>query len=165
MRAFVAGAVAASIFNVACGPAFAFDPSTARYGQRFSPPAVVAYFKLPFDAAAAEDKAAYGFAVTAPMLHGYGATPLSIADTPKLLDLRFDGAAPESLRVTGRVAWTQDPSRLPDGQRLNLLGGVGDLVLGLAGTALAVYGVYKLVKKKCPAVSTSNGECVKPANP
>lgn len=165
MRALVAGAVAASMLNLACGPAFAFDPSVAQGARRFSPPAVVAYFKLPFTAANAEDKAAYGFAVTAPMLHGYGAAPVSIADTPKLLDLRFDGAVPENLRVAGRTAWTSDPSKLPDGQRLNLFGGLGDIVLGLAGTALAVYGVYKLVKKKCPAVSTTNGECVKPANP
>lgn len=164
MRALVAAAVAASLLASACGPAFAFDPSQASRGQRFSPPAAVAYFKLPFTTARAEDKAAYGFALTAPMPHGYGAPPVSIADAPKLLDLRFDGAVPESLRVTGQVAWSPDPSKLPDGQQRNLLGGVGNLVLGLAGTALAVYGVYKLVKKKCPAVSTSTGGCVQPAN-
>lgn len=164
MRAFVAAAVAANLLATACGPAFAFDPSTGLRPQRFSDPAAVAYFRLPFGAAKADDKMAYGFAVTAPVPYSYGAAPVPIADAPKLVDLRFNGAVPESLRVTGQVAWTLDPSRMPDGPRLNLLGGLGGLALGLAGTALAVYGVYRLVKKKCPAVSTSNGDCVKPAS-
>ena len=103
----------------------------------------------------------YGFAVTAPMLRTSGMAPVLIADTPKLLDLRFNGVVPDTLRVTGQVAWTMDSSQQPDGQRLNLLGGLGDLVLGLAGTAVAVYGIYSLVKKKCPAVSTTTGGCVK----
>ena len=103
MRAFVAAAVVASMLDAACGSAFAFDPITASSGQRFSAPAAVAYFRLPFGAAKAEDRVAYGFAVTAPMMRSIGAAPISIADTPKLLDLRFNGAVPDSLRVTGRV--------------------------------------------------------------
>lgn len=163
MRAFVAAAVAASLVTTACGPAFAFDPSTGPRPHRFSDPAAVVYFRLPFGAAKAGEGMAYGFAVTAPVPYSYGAAPLPIADTPKLLDLRFSGAVPDSLRVAGRAAWAPGPA--PEtGNRLNLLGGVGDLVLGLVGTAAAVYGVYQLVKKKCPAVSTSNGECVKPAS-
>lgn len=164
MRAFVAAAVAASVLTASCGSAFAFDPATGQPWQRFSPPAAVAYFKLPFNATRTEDRVVYGFAITAPMLRYSSMAPALIADTPKLLDLRFNGAVPDTLRVTGQVAWTLDPSKQLDGQRLNLLGGLGDMVLGLAGTAVAVYGIYSLVKKKCPAVSTSTGGCVKPAS-
>lgn len=164
MRAFVAAAVAASVAVTACGSAFAFDPAMGQPWQRFSPPAAVAYFKLPFHAVPGAERVAYGLAVTAPMLRSSGTAPMLIADTPRLLDLSFHGIAPEALRVTGQVAWAGGSSQRPDGQRLNLLGGVGDLVLGLAGTAVAVYGIYSLVKKKCPAVSTSTGGCVKAAN-
>jgi hypothetical protein len=164
MRAFVAAVVAASVAVAACGSAFAFDPATGQPWQRFSPPAAVAYFRLPFHTEPGADRVAYGLALTAPMLRSSGAAPLLIADTPRLLDLSFHGVVPDALRVTGQVAWATGSSKPSGDRRLNLLGGVGDLVLGLAGTAVAVYGIYSLVKKKCPAVSTSTGGCVKPAS-
>ena len=132
--------------------------------QRFSPPAAVAYFRLPFHTVPGADRVAYGLALTAPVLRSSSAPPMLMAETPRLLDLSFRGITPDALRVTGQVAWAPSSSHHSDDRRLNLLGGVGDLVLGLAGTAVAVYGIYSLVKKKCPAVSTSTGGCVKPAS-
>jgi hypothetical protein len=164
MRACVAAVVAASVFVTACGSAFAFDPAAGQPWQRFSPPAAVAYFKLPFQAARTEDRVVYGLALTAPMPRMSGAASVLIADTPKLMDLRFNGVVPDSLRVTGQVAWARNPSQQPDDRRLNLFGGLGDLVLGLAGTAVVAYGIYALVKKKCPAVKTTTGACVQAGN-
>ena len=161
MRTFITGAVAATVFTAACGPTFAFDPSVGQSWQRSRPPAAVAYFKLPLHAAKADDKVVYGLALTAPMLRSYDASPVLIADTPKLLDLRFNGAVPDTLRVTGQVAWALNPSNQPDAQRLNLLGRLAGLVLGVAGTAAGAYGIYALLKKKCSAISTTTGACVK----
>jgi hypothetical protein len=164
MRALITGAVAATVFATASGSAFAFDPLTGQGWQPSRPPAVMAYFKLTFNAPKTEDKVAYGIALTAPTLRGYGTSPVSLADTPKLLDLRFKDAVPDTLHLTGQVAWTRDPSQLPGDQRLNLFGGIGGFVLGLATTAAVAYGVYALVKKKCPAISTTTGGCVKTSN-
>ena len=164
MRRLVAAAVAGSMLAVSSGSAFGFDPSTGQPWQRSRPVAAVAYFKLPFHAAKAEDAMVYGLAIAAPTLRSYGAAPLLIADRPKLLDLRFNGALPDTLRITGQVAWAQDPSKRPGEQRLNLFGGLGGWVLGLAGTAAAVYGIYGLIKKNCPAISTTTGACVRDGN-
>ena len=164
MRKFIAAAVAGVVFVVASGSTFAFDPSTGPNWRRPAPSAVVAYFRLPFHATTADDPVAYGLAITAPMPGSYSTESLSIANTPKLMDLRFNGARPDTLRVTGQFAWARDGSHLPEGQRLSLLGGIGSLALGIAGTALAVYGIYGLVKKKCPAISTTNGACIQAGN-
>src|SRR5436309_2982700 len=139
MRALVTGAVAAIVFVTASG-AFAFDPSTGQSWQPSRPAAAVAYFKLTFNAANADDRVAYGLALTAPTLRSYGTTPVSIADTPKLLDLRFNGAVPDTLLLAGQAAWARDASTRPGGERLNLFGGIGGFVLGLATTAAVAYG-------------------------
>ena len=165
MRAFTAAAIAAAIFADSIVPAFAFDPSTSPGWQAARAPAAVAYFKLPFHPAETADAVAYGIALTAPTLRGYGAMPLSIADTPKLVDLRFNGAAPDTLRFSGQLAWAQDTRQMPDGQHFNLIGSALGLALGLAGTAASIWGIYSLVEKKkgCPAgqvKSASTGACV-----
>src|SRR4051812_15059410 len=108
MRAFVAIVAAANMTIAASGSAFAFDPSTGQSWQRSRPPMAVAYFRLPFQAGAVGDNIAYGLALTAPTPRSYSAAPVSITDTPRLLDLRFNGAVPDSLRVTGQVAWAHD---------------------------------------------------------
>ena len=160
MRNFISAATAAIVFAVASGSAFAFDPSTGPSWRRPAPSAVVAYFRLPFHTTTVDNTFAYGLAITAPMPGNYNTEPLSIANTPKLMDLRFSGVRPDTLRITGQFAWAQDGSHVPEGQRLSLLGGIGSLALGVAGTALALYGVYALVKKKCPAVSLVSGVCI-----
>ena len=164
MRSFLTAAMAAIVLATTTGSAFAFDPATGQSWQRATRPAAVAYFRLPFHGTTVDDKVAYGFALTAPTPRSYTSAPFLIADAPKILDLRFDGATPEALRLNGRLAWSQG-SHGPEGEHLNLLGGLGDLVLGLAGTALALYGIYRFVDKKkdCPAgqtKSTSSGVCV-----
>lgn len=161
MRRLIVAALAALVFAEATGSALAFDPSAmapSRQPARGS--AAVAYFRLPFNATGAHNRMTYGLALTAPTPRSYGISPLSIANTPKLLDLAFDGAVPDSLSVTGRMAWARDPSRLPDGRPLTLIGGLADFTLGVAGTALAVYLGYLLVKEKCPAISTTSGACI-----
>ena len=161
MQRFIAAAIAAVVFVETTGCAFAFDPSSGQSWQRPTRAAAVAYFRLPFHPTESHDRVAYGLALTAPTLGGYGSVPLPIADAPKLLDLRFNGAVPDSLRVTGQVAWTQNPSQVPEDQRLNLFGGLGGFALGIVGTAAAAYGIYSVLKKKCPAISTTTGGCVK----
>lgn len=162
MRTIVAAAVVASVFT---SSAFAADPFNDNGWQRSRPPAAVAYFKMNFHAKAA-DKVAYGLAVTAPTPRRYGAAPLSIADMPKLADLRFNGAVPQTLRLSNQLAWSIDPSAYANEGQHNLLGvpGVGGALFGLALTAGAVYGIYTVVKKNCPAISTTSGGCVQPAN-
>jgi len=165
MRTVVTAAVAASLFATSTASAFAFDPSMPQGWQASRPPAAVAYFKLPFHPVTASDSVAYGLAITAPTLRSYGPAPLAIADTPKLLDLRFNGAVPDTLRVSGQLAWSQDPSQLPGGQHLNLLGSALGLALGLASTAAGIWGIYTLVDKKkgCASgqvKSPATGACV-----
>lgn len=160
MRAFIAAAVAATMVT---GPALASDPFGGNGWQRSRPPAAVAYFKFSFQGSKTE-RAAYGLAVTAPTPRRYGTVPVLIADTPKLLDLRFRGAIPDTLRLSERVAWSITPSTGPGGDRRQLIGTVADIVLGAALTAAAIYGIYSLAKKECPAISTTTGGCVEPAN-
>ncbi len=159
MRAFKAGVVAATVLAVGSSSAFGFDP-IGQGGQRSRPPAAVVYFKLTLDAATADDRLAYGLALTAPTLARSGTGYVPMADSPKLLDLRFNGAAPDTLRVFGTKAWARDPSQAPGDPRVGLFGGLAGFVLGLATTAAVGYGVYTLVKKKCPAISTITGGCV-----
>jgi hypothetical protein len=160
MRALIAAAAAATMF---AGPVLASDPFNGNGWQRSRPPAAVAYFKFSLQGSKS-DRAAYGLALTAPTPRRYGMTPLLIADTPKLVDLRFNGAVPDTLRLSERVAWSMTPSTSPDGERRQLIGAVADIVLGAALTAAAVYGIYTLVKKECPAISTTTGGCVDTAN-
>jgi hypothetical protein len=162
MRAFIAAAVAATMF---AGSAFASDPFNGNGWQRARPPAAVAYFKFSFQDSKT-DRTSYGFAVTAPTPRRYGTAPLLIADSPKLLDLRFKGAVPDTLRLSEQVAWSMSPSTRSDGRQHDLLGvpGLGGLILGVALTAAAAYGIYTLVKEECPAISTTTGGCVEPAN-
>ncbi len=160
MRAFIAAAVAATMF---AGSALASDPFNGNGWQRSRPPAAVAYFSFSLQGSKS-DRAAYGLAVTAPTPRRYGLTPLLIADTPKLVDLRFNGAVPHTLRLSEQVAWSMTPSTSPSGERRQIIGTVADMLLGAALTAAAVYGIYTLVKKECPAISTTTGGCVDTAN-
>jgi hypothetical protein len=144
----------------------ASDPFNDHSWQKSRPPAVIAYFKMPLHAHAPTDKAAYGLALTAPVPRRYAGSPLLLADMPKIADLRFNGTMPESLRFSGQLAWSADPREGLAGERANLLGlpGLGGLVLGVALVGGAAYGLYTVVKKECPAISTSTGACVQPAN-
>lgn len=160
MRTFVAAAVAATMF---AGSAVASDPFNGQGWQRSRPPAAIAYFKLPLQASKS-DKVSYGFALTAPTPRRYGNTPLLMGEAPKLLDLRFNGALPNSLRLGEQPVWSMTPAGGVDGEQRHLVGGLLNWGLGLALTAAAVYGVYTLLKKECPAISTTTGGCVEPAN-
>ena len=160
MRAFVAAAVAATMF---AGSAFASDPFNGNGWQRSRPPAAVAYFKLPLQASKS-DTVSYGLALTAPTPRRYRASPLLMGDTPKLLDLRFNGAIPNTLRLGEQPVWSMTSSGGMEGERRHLVGGLLNWGLGLALTAAAVYGVHTLLKKECPAISTTTGGCVDPAN-
>ena len=160
MRAFVAAAVAATMF---AGSAFASDAFNGQGWQRSRPPAAIAYFKLPLQASKS-DRVSYGLALTAPTPRRYGNVPLLMGDAPKLLDLRFNGAIPNTLRLGEQPVWSMTPAGGVDGQRRHLVGGLLNWGLGLALTAATVYGVYTLVKKECPAISTATGGCVEPAN-
>lgn len=160
MRAFVAAAVAATML---AGSAFASDPFNGNGWQRSRPPAAVAYFKLPLQASKS-DKVSYGLALTAPTPRRYGNTPMLLGETPKLLDLRFNGALPNTLRLGEQPVWSMTPAGGVDGEQRHLVGSLLNLGLGLVLTAAAVYGVYTLVKKECPAISTTTGGCVEPAN-
>lgn len=165
MRKVMAAVVAAVVLTETCGPSFAFDPSAIAQGRQPARGAIAAaYVRLPLGVTGAEDRMAYGLAITAPTPGHYGAFPLSMAQTPKLLDLRFSGAVPDSLSVTGRLAWARDSQHLPDGGEFQFVAELANIALGLAGTALAVYGVYMLVKKECPAISTTNGACLSIGN-
>lgn len=160
MRALIAAAVAVTLF---AGSALASDPFNGNGWQRSRPPAAVAYFTLSLQGSKTE-RAVYGFAVTGPTPRHYGLSPLLIAETPKLLDLRFKRAVPESLRLSGQVAWSMTPSEGPTDGRRQIIGSVANLFLGAALTAAAVYGVYTLVKEECPAISTTTGGCVDTTN-
>jgi len=160
MRTFVAAAVAATMF---AGSAVASDPFNSQGWQRSRPPAAIAYFKLPLQASKS-DKVSYGLALTAPTPRRYGSTPLLMGEAPKLLDLRFNGAVPNSLRLGEQPVWSMTPAGGVDGEQRHLVGGLLNWGLGLALTAAAVYGVYTLLKKECPAISTTTGGCVEPAN-
>lgn len=160
MRTFVAAAVAATMF---AGSAVAADPFNGQGWQRSRPPAAIAYFKLPLQASKS-DKISYGLALTAPTPRRYGNTPLLMGEAPKLLDLRFNGAVPNSLRLGEQPVWSITPAGVIDGEQRHLVGGLLNWGLGLALTAAAVYGVYTLLKKECPAISTTTGGCVEPAN-
>lgn len=159
MRTFVAAAVAATMF---AGSAVASDPFNGQGWQRSRPPAAIAYFKLPLQASKS-DMASYGLALTAPTPRRYGNTPQLMGDAPKLLDLRFNGAIPNTLRLGEQPVWSMTPAGGVDGERRHLVGGLLNWGLGLALTAAAVYGVYTLLKKECPAISTTTGGCVEPA--
>ena len=160
MRTFVAAAVAATMI---AGSAVASDPFNGQGWQRSRPPAAIAYFKLPLQASKS-DKVSYGLALTAPTPRRYGSTPLLMGEAPKLLDLRFNGALPNSLRLGEQPVWSMTPAGGVDGEQRHLVGGLLNWGLGLALTAAAVYGVYTLLKKECPAISTTTGGCVEPAN-
>lgn len=160
MRAFVAAAVAATMF---VGSAFASDPFNGQGWQRSRPPAAIAYFKLPLQASRSA-AVSYGLALTAPTPRRYGNVPLLMGEAPKLLDLRFNGAIPNTLRLGEQPVWSMTPAGGVDGERRHLVGGLLNWGLGLALTAAAVYGVYTLLKKECPAISTTTGGCVEPAN-
>ena len=124
MRAFLAAAVAATMF---AGSALASDPFNGNGWQRSRPPAAVAYFSFSLQGSKS-DRAAYGLAVTAPTPRRYGLTPLLIADTPKLVDLRFNGAVPHTLRLSEQVAWSMTPSTSPSGERRQIIGTVADML-------------------------------------
>jgi hypothetical protein len=160
MKTPIAAALSLMLF---AGSASAFDPFNGQGWQRSRPPAAVAYFKMPLQQAGGGAKASYGLAITAPAPRTYGAAPMSLADAPKLADLRFSGAKPETLFLSGQVAWSLDPAAR---ERHNLLGipGFGGTLFGLALTAGAAYGVYTVVKENCPAISTTTGGCVKATN-
>lgn len=160
----MAVAVAATVFVTSVGPAFASDPFNGQGWQRSRPPAAVVYFKMPFHAGKDDEKVSYGLAVTAPAPRSYAASPTLIADMPKLLDLRFKGAAPETLLMSEQVAWSMNRGAMPEGQRHNLVGGPIGWLMNLALTGAAIYGVYTLLNKKCPAISTTTGGCVSTAN-
>jgi hypothetical protein len=113
MRAFVAAAVAGTMF---AGSAFASDPFNGQGWQRSRPPAAIAYFKLPLQASKS-DKVSYGLALTAPTPRRYGNVPLLMGEAPKLLDLRFNGAIPNTLRLGEQPVWSMTPAGGVDGQR------------------------------------------------
>ena len=163
MRTIVAAAV---VVGLSSGSALSSDPFNGHGWQRSRPPAAVAYFKMPFHASKEDGKVAYGLAVTAPTPRRYSSAPVLIGDTPKLLDLRFEGALPHTLNLSEQVVWSLRGATQYGGEQRHLLGvpGLGGLVLGAALTAGAVYGLYTVVKKECPAISTTTGGCVKNAN-
>jgi hypothetical protein len=161
MRAFTAVVTLASLVS---NSVLAFDPSHGQGWQRSRPAAAVAYFKLPLQAWNDEHKASYGLALTAPLPRRHGASPLSLADAPKLADVRFNGIVPETLLLSQQAVWSTNPDQRARDGRQNLVGGPLGWVFNLALTGAAIYGVYSLVKKECPAISTTTGGCVDAAN-
>ncbi|MGE4061781.1 MAG: hypothetical protein AB7E79_00285 [Rhodospirillaceae bacterium] len=162
MRTIVAVVAAASLL---ASSAFAMDPFNGQGWQKSRPPAAVAYLKFQFHAGKKDERASYGLAVTAPTPRVYASSPILLSDTPKLLDLRFKDGLPHRLLLSEQTAWSMTPDQEPSGSRHNLFfdGPVG-WVFSLALTGAAIYGIYTLVKKECPAISTSTGGCVEPAN-
>lgn len=160
MRVFISGALAASVLGAASAPAFAMDPFNGQGWQKSRPPAAIAYFKMPFHAGKDGRALTYGLALTGPTPRMQGPLSLPLTHAPRLLDLRFNGFAPDSLRLSEQLAWSQDPSAVDAGEGHHLVGGALGWAINLALTGAAIYGIYTLLKKECPAISTTTGGCV-----
>jgi hypothetical protein len=142
----------------------AMDPSLGQSWRQATGPSAIAYFSLPLGHTKLSSKPAYGIALTAPTLRSYGTAPRMIAGIPRLLDLRFDGTAPSSQRVSGQLAWMRTSATRPDTPRRHMSASMdaAGWALSIIGTGLLTWGVYELVGngKECPSPFTViNGIC------